>query len=182
MLLHFSEDPSISVFTPRPAKQKDLPDPVVWAVGPRGASNFLLPRECPRITFGVWDRTTPEDAARFLSTSTARRVLVAEWSWLDRIRACTMYAYSMPPKTFEPLGLHDGADHFVSRATVVPTGRRVITDLLAALAAHDAELRFVPTLWPLRDQVGASSLHFSIYRMSNASPPIDGYVPKIPVG
>jgi hypothetical protein len=182
MLLHFSEDPSIRVFEPRAAKQKDLTEPVVWAVSPEGAVNFLLPRDCPRITFGVWERTTAEDKARFMGHSTAARVIVAEWAWLARIRACTMYAYEMPPETFEALGLHDGASHFVSRQTVAPISRREITDLLGELAAHDVELRFVRTLWPLRDLVGASSLHFSIYRMGNAQPPIDGYRPRIDDG
>jgi hypothetical protein len=39
----------------------------------------------------------------------------------------------------------------------------------------------MPSLWELRDQVIGSSLDFSIIRMRNAAPPMNGYVPKYPL-
>jgi hypothetical protein len=43
-------------------------------------------------------------------------------------------------------------------------------DLLATLLGRGAELRFVPDLWSLRDDVISSTLRFSMIRMRNALP------------
>ncbi len=60
-------------------------------------------------------------------------------------------------------------------------GVRAIPDLLAELASRSIELRVMPSLWRLRDQVALSTLRFSINRFSNAAPPEDGYVSRLPV-
>jgi hypothetical protein len=52
---------------------------------------------------------------------------------------------------------------------------------MGELAWRNVELRITPSLWPLRDAVAGSTLEFSISRMRNAQPPINGYVPKFPV-
>jgi hypothetical protein len=74
----------------------------------------------------------------------------------------------MPPQTFACVDACAG--YFVSREAVVPTRVHVVDDVLAALMARGVEVRFVPNLWPLRDAVIASSLRYSMIRMSNASP------------
>jgi hypothetical protein len=58
----------------------------------------------------------------------------------------------------------------VSRETVVPVSVEPVGDLMEALAAAGAELRIMPSLWPLYDAVIASTLDFSIIRWRNASP------------
>lgn len=176
-LFHFSEEAHISRFEPRPSKYHD--HPVVWAVDGEGAINLTLPRDCPRVTYGVGSHTTPADAERWMSGTTARRVIAIEAAWLDRVRACTLYEYAMPVDGFVLDDTHAG--YYISRHAVVPAARRVIADVLGELVKHGVELRILPSLWRLRDQVAVSTLRFSISRMRNAAPPADGYVPKFPV-
>ena len=66
--------------------------------------------------------------------------------------------------------LDECAGYFVSRMPVVPARLEVCDDPTAELLRRGVELRFVPSLWPLRDAVVASSLQFSIIRMPNALP------------
>ena len=55
-LYHVSDQPGIPLFEPRPVRaghpRGDLP-PVVWAVGERLLHNYLLPRDCPRVTLSL---------------------------------------------------------------------------------------------------------------------------------
>ncbi len=120
-----------------------------------------------------------DDAARWVGGTTAPRFVAIEAGWLDRVRKCTLHEYAMPLDTFMLDDVHAG--YYISRAAVRPLQRRVITDVLAELFAQHAEVRVMPSLWRLRDQVAASSLRFSIIRMSKAQPPDDGYAPLFPV-
>ena len=175
-LFHYSEEADIEIFEPRPSKYHDFN--VVWAVGEEVAVNFLTPRDCPRITYGMDAHTNAADHERWLSHSATERIIAIESGWLERLRNCTLYEYEMPPESF---ALEDTpAAHYISRQTITPLKRRVINDLLAELASRNVELRVLPSLWPLRDQIAASTLRFSIYRMRNAQAPINGYVPVIP--
>jgi hypothetical protein len=76
--------------------------------------------------------------------------------------------YELPPHAFE--SFDGGAGYYVSRVPVVPSGVRVIDDPIAQLNARRVDLRVWPTLWPLYDEILASSLEFSIIRMRNALP------------
>ncbi|HEX8319297.1 DUF6886 family protein [Longimicrobium sp.] len=163
MLFHVSEA-EIGRFDPRPTAFTD--EPVVWAIDGRRLHNYLLPRDCPRVTFYAGPGTTADDAERFLGTSPA--VVAVESAWLERIRACVLYCHHLPSRTFECLD--DGAGYFVSRDAVVPEQVEVITDIIAELLARGVELRFLPSLWHLHDSVAASSLRFSMIRMRNAAP------------
>lgn len=163
-LIHISEEPDISVFEPRPSKSTD--DDVVWAIAKPMLPNYLLPRECPRVTYYASEQTSDEDRRIFLRG--AKRVIAVEHAWYTRIVECTLYLYHLPPETFR---LHDAnAGYYVSPQKVIPSGIEVMPDLLAALFSHEIELRFLPTLWPLSDAVAASTLGFSIIRMRNAQP------------
>ncbi len=97
-LFHYSEEPDIRVFEPRPSKYHD--HPVVWAIAEDQAQNFLTPRDCPRVTYGAGGNTTPEDAERWLGHGTANRVIAIESRWLAALRACTLYEYAMPAENF----------------------------------------------------------------------------------
>lgn len=175
-LFHYSEEPDIQIFEPRPNNYHDFN--VVWAVGEAVAVNFLTPRDCPRITYGIDAHTSAADRERWMSHSATERVIAIESAWLDRLRRCTLYEYEMPSASFV---LEDApAAHYISRQIITPIHRRVISDLLGELASRNVELRVLPSLWPLRDCIAASTLRFSIYRMRNAQPPIHGYVPVIP--
>ena len=164
MLFHVSEESGIERFEPRASE--DGGEPVVWAIDAARLRNYLLPRECPRVTFYAGRDTAPADVERFLGTSPA--VVAVESGWLERLRSCRLYCYHLPPETFECID--ECAGYFVSRVPVLPARVEVFDDPIAELLRCGVELRFVPSLWTLRDAVVASSLQFSLIRMRNARP------------
>jgi hypothetical protein len=164
VLFHVSEEAGIERFEPRPSEYTDAP--VVWAIDADRLRNYLLPRECPRVTYCAGPETTAADVERFLGASLA--VIAVESAWLQRLRSCRLYCYHLPPETFTCID--ECAGYFVSRAPVVPTQLEVIEDLLAALVRRGVEVRLVPSLWSLRDAVLSSTLRFSLIRMRNALP------------
>lgn len=164
MLFHISEEPGITRFEPRPSEFVN--EPVVWAISAERLCNYLVPRECPRVTYYAGSQTRAADIERFLGSSPA--VIAVESAWVERLRSCRLYCYCLPPETFECID--DCAGYFVSRTAVVRGAVEVIDDAIAELLNRGVELRFVPNLWPLRDAVVESSLQFSLIRMRNASP------------
>lgn len=164
MLFHVSEEPGIERFEPRLSEYTG--EPVVWAIDAEHLRNYLVPRDCPRVTFYAGRETTEADIERFLGSSPA--VVAVESGWLERLRACRLYCYHLPPETFECID--ECAGYFVSRVPVVPARDEVFDDPVAELIRRGVELRFVPNLWSLHDAVAASSLQFSLIRMRNALP------------
>jgi len=127
MLFHVSEEPDIKQFHPR--ESQFVQDPVVWAIDEDHLRNYLLPRECPRVTFYAGHETTSADVERFLGSSTV--VVAVESAWLDRLRSCRLYCYQLPPETFECID--ECAGYFVSRTSVVPTSVEVVLNWTADL-------------------------------------------------
>jgi hypothetical protein len=164
MLFHVSEEPGIARFEPRPSKY--LSDAVVWAIDSARLCNYLLPRECPRVTFYAGPKTNAADIQRFLGSNSA--VVAVESGWLERLQSCRLYCYQMPKETFECFD--ECAGYYISREEVEPERVEVFEDVLAELERQKVELRFESSLWPLRDAVVASSLQFSLIRMHNALP------------
>jgi len=164
MLFHVSEDPGIERFEPRASEYAG--EPAVWAIDAARLHNYLVPRECPRVTYYANGETTAADVERFLGSSPA--VVAVEHGWLEQLRSCRLYSYHLPPETFECLD--ECAGYFVSRVPVVPERIEVFDDPLAELLRRGVELRFVPNLWPLRDAIVASTLRFSLIRLRNALP------------
>jgi hypothetical protein len=176
MLFHVSEEAGIERFEPRPSPYAD--GPVVWAMDADRLRNYLLPRDCPRVTYYAGPETTAADVERFLGSSPA--VVAVEGAWLDRLRSCRLYCYHLPPETFACID--ECAGYFVSRVPVVPSSVLVVEDLLAALLGRGVELRFVPDLWSLREAVVSSTLRFSLIRMRNALPRPSPNPPLQPTG
>lgn len=164
MLFHVSEEAGIERFEPRALEEGG--EAVVWAIDAERLRNYLVPRECPRVTYYAGRETSAADVERFLGASPA--VVAVESGWLERLRSCRLYCYHLPPETFECID--ECAGYFVSRAAVTPIRVEVFDDPIAELLKRGVELRFVPSLWPLRDAIVASSLQFSLIRMRNASP------------
>jgi hypothetical protein len=164
MLYHVSERADIPRFEPRASALTTTP--VVWAIDDLRLRNYLLPRECPRVTYYAGAQTTADDRAAFLGAHTA--VIAIEEQWLPRVRGCRLYLYELPPDTFTCID--ECAGYFVSGVAVEPLSVRACDDAPAELSRRGAHLRVEPNLWPLRDAVAASSLQFSIIRMRNALP------------
>ena len=163
-LYHVSEEPDIQEFVPR--RSEEAGDVVVWAIDEAHLRNYLVPRDCPRVTYATGPRTTAADSERFLGTNAA--VLAIEEGWLERLRASRLYCYELPPHSFELFDKNAG--YYVSREHVVPSRVSVVGDPIQQLASLRVDLRVLPTLWPLHDEVTASSMEFSIIRMRNARP------------
>jgi hypothetical protein len=164
MLFHVSEEYGITRFDPRPAP--GIEEPVVWAVSGERLRNYLLPRDCPRVTFFAGARTKPDDVERFLGSSSA--VVAFEAAWLDRVRQARLFCYHLPEETFKCVDRCAG--YFHSTESIVPSHMEVIDDLLTALTSRGVEIRVLPTLWALHDAVVESTLSYSIIRMRNALP------------
>jgi len=164
MLFHISEESGIQEFQPRPSEY--TPEPVVWAIDADHLHNYLLPRDCPRVTYYAGPQTTAADRERLLGSSAA--IVAIERDWLERVQRCWLYCYHLPGHTFECID--ECAGYFVSRVSVVPTRVELLKDPIAELEHRGVDLRILPSLRPLRDAVVTSSLQFSIIRMRNARP------------
>ena len=164
MLFHVSEESGIERFEPRSSQYAH--ELVVWAINEERLHNYLVPRDCPRVTYYAGNETSTSDIERFLGASQA--VVAVESGWVERLRSCRLYCYHLPSETF--VCLDECAGYFVSRVAVVPARVEVIEDPIVELIKREVEVRFVPDLWPLRDAVIASTLQFSVIRMRNALP------------
>lgn len=173
-LFHFSEDPTIALFEPRPVRtpaprppgQAWLNGPLVWAIDEAHSFLYLFPRECPRILIWPTEQTTPADRARWMGDTKARALAYIEDAWAERMRKATIHRYDLPSKTFEDL---NDAGMWVSRKSVKPTATCTLSNLPSHLAAMNVSLRAVEDLTPLRDAWN-STLHASGIRLRNANP------------
>ena len=171
-LFHFSDDPGIARFEPRPvrvpaqrAPGRDwLNGPLVWAIDDWHQPMFLFPRDCPRILLWPLSTTTAQDLATWYGGSSARIVAHVETAWLERLRQTPIHRYELPAESFEDL---DDTGMWVSRQTVTPLSMETLTDLPAALAQAGVELKVMDRLGSLQN-VWLSSLYASGSRLRNA--------------
>ena len=128
---------------------------------------FWFPRDCPRGCIWPVSTTTAADRERFFGQSGAARVHVIEGGWLDRVRACRLYAYRFPADAFSP---HDEVGgYWVAEQPVEAVERVTAGDLLDRHAAAGIELRVAPSIWPFWRRVTASTVEFSGSRLRNAA-------------
>jgi hypothetical protein len=166
-LWHFSEDPSLRTFAPRASAADPSAPALVWAVDTRHAPMFWFPRDCPRGCVWPVSTTTNDDRERFFGQTSATRIHVIEGSWLDRVRACRLFAYRLPMSAFRPHAEVGG--YWVSEERVAATARVDVGDLLGRHAAAGIELRVTPSIWPFWRRVIASTVAFSGSRLRNAA-------------
>jgi hypothetical protein len=170
-VLHFSEDPTITVFRPHVALTAQQPRPYVWAVDDRRAPDYWFPRQCPRAL--VWARptTTTADRERLIGAGCSTRVHVIEHGWLPALLATRLFAYRLPAASFRPFGDADDPHAQVSEEPVEPLGpAEPVGDLLACHAAAGIQLRLLDNLWAFWDEVVTSTAGFSGIRLRNARP------------
>ncbi len=165
-LFHVSDDSNIAYFEPRPVTNPGLglEGTAVFAINERLLPNYLLPRDCPRVTFYARPDSKWKDVERLLGGS--RHVVAIESGWLERVVNGRIHLYTLPADTFTVWD--EGAGYYISHQPVTPTAVRTIENPLLELAKHDVEIRILPSLWPLWEAVVNSSLQFSIIRMRNA--------------
>ncbi|MCM3719408.1 DUF6886 family protein [Fictibacillus phosphorivorans] len=166
MLYHFSEEDTIDIFHPR--KHQSFPDrpPMVWAIDGERSPLYLFPRDCPRIGFWATPETSAIDREKYLHTTSADKIIAIESGWLERLEKTKLYRYSFAPDHFTIMD--EGAGYFVSYETEHPLEVKPVGSLLEALVKKGVELRILPSLTPLSDQLPKTTLHYSMIRMRNA--------------
>lgn len=172
-LFHFSEDPGIALFEPRPVSvpsprapgREWLNGPLVWAIDDWHQPLYFFPRDCPRILIWPTASTTEEDRARWLGERDCRMLACIETAWAPRLGTATVYRYELPAAGFEDLG---DAGMWVSRVPVKPLAAELVGDLPAALEEVGVDLHLMESLLPLKG-VWRSTLHASGIRLRHAS-------------
>ncbi len=165
-LYHFSEDPSIERFVPRPVRIGPSDEALVWAVDSAHCHQFYFPRDCPRVLISKSPSTSAADAKTFFGHTTAKVIAAIESRWLGRMRNTIIYRYTLPAEGF---ALRDEyAGYWVSEHECLPLEIEPIRDLMAALVDAGVDLRIMPSLAPLRDAVVESTVNFDIIRWRNA--------------
>ncbi|MFE1246146.1 DUF6886 family protein [Fictibacillus sp. NPDC058756] len=166
MLYHFSEEDNIEIFQPR--KHPSFPDrpPMVWAIDEERSPLYLLPRDCPRIGFWATPETSDDDREKYLHTTSADKIIAIESNWLDRLQNTKLYRYSFAPDHFTMMD--EGAGYFVSYETERSLEMEAVGSLLGAMVQKGVELRIMPSLQPLAEQLPKTTLHYSMIRMRNA--------------
>jgi len=166
-LYHFSEEPHIDIFHPRP-RSESLP-PAIWAIDEEHAVNYFFPRDCPRVIFRKSDQMSEEDKRHFFGDTSADTVIAVENDWLDRILNVKLYRYTLDRHSFE---LEDEiAGYYISQEPVKPLRVELLENVLHELVKRQVELRFTPNLHPIRERVISSTVDdYSIIRFRNAKP------------
>jgi hypothetical protein len=167
-LFHVSENPDITHFDPIVPSRQDLDQSIglIWALCERTLPNFLVPRDCPRVTYHVHKGTTPEDIDAYLSSPSSRHCVAIEHRWVPRLGSTTLTLYEFDPTNF--VLQDEAAGYYVSTKTEYPIARHTITNLFQALEEHDIEVRILPEILSLRDRIIHTSFHWSMCRMKHA--------------
>jgi Family of unknown function (DUF6886) len=164
-VFHFSEDGSITRFSPHVPPSNPGHPPSVWAIDEEHAPLYWFPRHCPRVSVWAYDDQQQDVLSSTFETD-ARRICAAETRWLDGIRSCRLYRYEFDASRFEPWADADG--QYVAGEVIEPIEVVELGDLLALHAAADIELRITPKLGTLMDRILASGLPFSFVRLRDA--------------
>ena len=92
-LFHISEDPGINIFEPRPSPSffANIQGNAVFAISGQLLHNYLLPRDCPRVTYYASSGTTDNDKEKFMGFSPADHIIAVESGWYQRIKETTLY-------------------------------------------------------------------------------------------
>ena len=145
---------------------------MVWAIDYAHLHNYLLPRDCPRVTFYADENSKSNDIKKLMAGASAKHIIAIETRWLPKIQKQCLYQYEFDSKDFSLVDKIAG--YWISRKSVTPITEIKIDNILSALLEHEVELRIMPSLWKLREAVINSTLAYSIIRMNKAQPPPEG--------
>ena len=167
-LYHVSEEPDIAEFHPRPSPQvfEGIKDNVVFAISGEMLHNYLLPRDCPRVTFYAKADSTAADIEKFIGSTEKKYIMNVEECRIESINKAELYLYELPAEDFELLD--KGAGYYVSYKSVKPSEVIVIDDILEELKRYNTEIRVLHSIRKLAEDIAKSSLQYSIVRLRNA--------------
>ena len=119
-LFHVSESGDIEKFIPRvpPSPDSGITEPAVWAITERLLHNYLLPRDCPRVTYYAKPDTSDADYRHFIQQGGAKHVVAIEWAWFSRLKNSHIWTYELPIETFSCAVSEAG--YYISRTPVKP--------------------------------------------------------------
>ncbi len=168
-LYHVSEEEGIQIFKPKPSPSffEDITGDVVFAISETLLHNYLLPRDCPRVTFYAGKNTSQIDKELFFGRTTADFIIAVESGWWRTIQQTKLYCYEFPSQSFRLLD--ECAGYYISDVPVQPISVDAIDNIPEELLKRNIELRIIPNLWKLADAVVISTLSFSLIRMRNAA-------------
>ncbi len=167
-LFHISEESDIKIFHPRIPARDDLDKnaALVWAIDEKRLVNYLVPRDCPRVTYYTSQNTSDEDKGIFFSSPATNHRIILEKDWFKKILDTTLYIYEFNIADFE---LQDEiAGYYVAKTTQIPTAKYTVTDIMGELLKRNVEVRFVDNLWHMAARVQKSTLNWSLIKMGNA--------------
>lgn len=173
-LFHVSEEAEIARFSPRPDRSGESK---VWAVEDSHLVNYLLPRDCPRVTFHQRPESQQADCLKLLGDES--HVVAIETAWLQRAQTTTLYVYEMAPGNF--IEADEVAGYYTSSCSEESLDVCVYGSPIREIQRRGAQVRVMPCLWALREEVASSTLGFSIIRFRNASPAPRGFTSRFPV-
>lgn len=162
---------NIKIFKPLPVPNSDagVTGNAVWALDETHLVNYLLPRDCPRITYALSSRTSDLDRFKFFSTGEDnKRMIIVEDTWLEKIQNTVLYVYEFNVTNSKQIDA--GAGYYISRNTEKFISCQKIENLIEELKKRNVILKSLPNLWDKIDEVAQSSLEFSIIRKRNATP------------
>lgn len=162
---HFSEDPTIARFVPRPAPSDPGRPPGVRVVDAAHAPLYWWPRRCPRVYVWADDADQQAVLTRRFGTD-ASRVVAFESSWLQQVRDARIHCYEFDADAFVP---DDAPGHHVSLGPVEVVRSGPLGDLLSLHARSDVELRITPRLGAVTDQVLRSGLPYRFMNLRVAA-------------
>jgi hypothetical protein len=167
-LFHISEEPDIKIFHPRPSPQlyDSIKGNVVFAISDKMLQNYLLPRDCPRVTYYINQNTTNTDKEKFFGESKADYIINVEEDWKEKIENSIIYKYEFFPETFSLLD--ETAGYYISYKDTVPVSTEKVQNVYKEFSKRNVEIRFLDNLRKLAADVKNSSLSFSIIRLGNA--------------
>jgi hypothetical protein len=168
-LFHISEMADIKIFEPRPSPSAfpGLNKPLVFAISQNLLHNYLLPRDCPRVTYHKKRDSTEADIERFFGNSHAEFVMAIESGWTDLINKTTLNCYEFPTETFRLLD--ETAGYYISYSKVEPIEEIKIHNPFKEISKRkNVDLRILPSLHQIASEIAASSLGFSLIRMRNS--------------
>ena len=167
-MLHFSEDPTITVCVPHVPPTAQVTEPLVWAVDSAIAPAYWFPRDCPRVLAWVTASTSAEDRDRIIGPGGGERVHAIEYTWLDAMRTFRLFAYRLSADKFRPRGTP--ARHaWVSSEAAEPLGPpEPVGDLIALHHQAGIQLRVLPSITAFWASVKGGTLGFSGIRLHNA--------------
>ncbi|MBX2843644.1 MAG: hypothetical protein KTR26_17880 [Flammeovirgaceae bacterium] len=145
-----------------------FPQPVVWAIERESIPMFLFPHNCPRICFQLTSKTTSEDKHRYITESSAKRIIIIEKKWFEILQNQSLYQYELKTSDFKLVD--KGLGLYISVKNTPIINQKSIANPLTELLNHNIELRITPTLWKAFDNLSKSSYQTFFINLKNASP------------